>query len=193
MAQLPTRDEAMAILKEFNQADKAIKHALAVEAVMRYMARKRGADENTWGIVGLIHDLDYERFPDQHCTKTGEILRQRNWPEEIVRAAVSHGWGICSDAQPQTDMEKALFAIDELTGLVMATALVRPSRSVMDMAAKSVKKKWKEKQFAAGVDRQVIEKGAAMLGEDLADLITDTIMGMRDVAAELGLAGEPGT
>ena len=189
MAQLPTRDEALTLLTEFNQSDRAIKHALAVEAAMRYLARKRGQDENLWGIVGLIHDLDYEQFPDQHCRKTAEILRQRGWPEEVVRAAESHGWGICSDVEPLSDMEKALYAVDELTGLVTATALVRPSRSVLDMTAKSVRKKWKEGHFAAGVRRDVIEKGAAMLGVDLADLITDTILGMREAAAELGLAG----
>ncbi|MCX5675862.1 MAG: HDIG domain-containing protein [Planctomycetota bacterium] len=185
----PTREEALALLKEFNQADGLIKHALAVEAVMRHIARKCGADPEKWGAVGLIHDLDYGRFPDEHCRKTPEILRQRGWPEEYIRAAVSHGWGICSDLEPQTDLEKYLFAIDELTGLVAATALVRPSRSVLDMEAKSVKKKWKDKAFAAGVSREIIQKGAAMLGVDLADLITDVIMGMRQVAGEIGLKG----
>ena len=185
----PTREEALALLKEFNQADGLIKHALAVEAVMRHIARKRSADPEMWGAVGLIHDLDYERFPDEHCRKAPEILRQRGWPEEYIRAAVSHGWGICSDLEPQTDLEKYLFAIDELTGLVTATALVRPSRSVLDMEAKSVKKKWKDKAFAAGVSREIIQKGAAMLGVDLADLITNVIMGMRQVAAEIGLKG----
>ena len=130
MASIPTRDEALALLTEYNQNAGLIKHALAVEGVMRYMARKRGEDEDLWGIVGLIHDLDYEQFADQHCTKTGEILRERGWPEELIRAAVSHGWGICSDVEPQTELEKVLFAIDELTGLVVATALVRPSKSV---------------------------------------------------------------
>jgi putative nucleotidyltransferase with HDIG domain len=193
MPDMPTREQALALLREFNQSDRAIKHALAVEAAMRFLARKAAQNEDLWGIVGLIHDLDYEQFPNEHCRKTVQILRQRNWPEEIIRAAESHGWGICSDAEPLSQMEKTLFAIDELTGLVMATALVRPSKSVLDMTAKSVKKKWKEKQFAAGVDRGVIEKGAAMLGVDLADLITDTIMGMREAAADLGLVGTPET
>ncbi|MCX5648074.1 MAG: HDIG domain-containing protein [Planctomycetota bacterium] len=188
-ANVPTRDEAMALVKEFNKSEGLIKHALAVEAVMRYMARKRGQDEETWGVVGLIHDLDYERFPDQHCKKTEEILRERGWPEGLVRAVVSHGYGLCTDVEPQTEMEKVLYAIDELTGLVVATALVRPSRSVMDMAAKSVRKKWKDKAFAAGVNRAVIEDGARRLGMDLSDLITDTILGMREAAEELGLAG----
>jgi putative nucleotidyltransferase with HDIG domain len=191
MPDLPTRDEALTLLQEFNESERAIKHALAVEAVMRYMARKRGEDEEAWGIVGLIHDLDFEQFPEQHCTKTGEILRERGWPEDIVRAVVSHGWGICSDVEPQTPMEKTLFAIDELTGLVAATALVRPSRSVMDVKAKSVKKKWKNKNFAAGVSREVIQQGAEMLGVEVTELITDTILGMQEVAEEIGLAGQP--
>jgi putative nucleotidyltransferase with HDIG domain len=186
----PTRDEALTLLTQYNENEALIKHALAVEAVMRYSARKRGQDEEMWGIVGLIHDLDYERFPDQHCRKTAEILREREWPEEYIRGALSHGWGICSDVQPQSDLEKTLYAIDELTGLVAATALVRPSRSVLDMTAKSVKKKWKEKSFAAGVNREVIEKGAAMLGVDVSVLIEDTIMGMREVADQIGLKGE---
>ena len=191
MAERPTRDEAMALLEEFNQTDRAKKHALAVEAVMRYMARSRDADEDTWGLVGLIHDLDYERFPDEHCEKTGQILRERGWPDDLIRAAVSHGWGICCDVEPQTQMEKALFAIDELTGLVAATALVRPSRSVLDMKAKSVRKKWKDRHFAAGVNRDVIQQGAEMLQMELTDLITETILGMREVAEEIGLAGQP--
>jgi len=189
MPSIPTRDEAFALLTEYNQNEGLIKHGLAVEGVMRYVARKRGEDEDLWGIVGLIHDLDYEQFADQHCTKTAEILRERGWPEELIRAAVSHGWGICSDVEPQTDLEKVLFAIDELTGLVVATALVRPSKSVLDMKAKSVKKKWKDKRFAAGVNRDIIQQGADRLGVDLSDLITDTIMGMRDVAEDLGLKG----
>lgn len=188
-ARIPTRDEALALLKEFNQGEGLIRHALAVEAVMRYIARKTGQDEDPWGLVGLVHDLDYEQFADRHCTKTAEILRARGWPEELIRAAVSHGWGICSDVEPQTDLEKVLFAIDELTGLVAATALVRPSHSVLDMEAKSVKKKWKDKAFAAGVDRDLIARGAERLGVDLTDLITDVIMGMREVAGEIGLRG----
>jgi len=191
-AQLPTRDEAMTLLKEFNQADRTITHALAVEAVMRHMARKRGEDEDVWGTIGLIHDLDYEQFPDEHCQKTQQILQQRGWPDWAVRAVVSHGWGICSDVQPQTEMEKVLFAVDELTGLVAATALVRPSKSVMDMKAKSVKKKWKDKRFAAGVSREIIQQGAEMLGIELSELITDTIMGMREAADQLGLGGTAG-
>jgi putative nucleotidyltransferase with HDIG domain len=185
-----TREDAYALLTEFNHNESLIKHALAVEAVMRYFARKRGEDEEKWGVIGLVHDLDYERYPDQHCRKSEEILKERHWPEEYVRAVVSHGWGICSDVEPKTDLEKALYAVDELTGLVVTTALVRPSRSVMDLDAKSVKKKWKDKRFAAGVDRSIIENGAAMLGMDLTELITDTIMGMREAADAIGLKGE---
>jgi putative nucleotidyltransferase with HDIG domain len=183
---VPTREEAMALLRQYNKNESLIKHAMAVEGVMRYIARKRGEDEEKWGVIGLIHDLDYEQFPDQHCKKTEEILKENKWPEEYVRAVVSHGWGICSDVKPESDMEKVLYAIDELTGLVVTSALVRPSKSVMDMKAKSVKKKWKQKQFAAGVDRSIIEKGAEMLGVELSELITDTIMGMREVAEEIG-------
>ena len=186
---IPTREEAFALLQEYNQSEGLIKHALAVEGVMRYMARKYGADEEKWGVVGLIHDLDYEKYPDQHCKKTEEILKENNWPEEYIRAVVSHGWGICVDVKPETDMEKVLYAIDELTGLVVTSALVRPSKSVLDMKAKSVKKKWKDKRFAAGVDRTIIQKGAEMLGVEVGELITDTIMGMREVAEEIGLKG----
>ena len=188
-AETPSRDEAYTLLTEYNQSESLIKHALAVEGVMRYFARKRGEDEGKWGVVGLVHDLDYEQFPGEHCQKSEEILRSKGWPEEYIRAVVSHGWGICSKVEPQTELEKTLFAVDELTGLVVTSALVRPSKSVLDLTAKSVKKKWKDKRFAAGVDRDIIEKGAQMLGMDLTELITDTIMGMREVAAEIGLKG----
>jgi len=186
---IPTREQAFNLLKKYNKNENLIKHALAVEGVMRFFARKREEDEEKWGIIGLIHDLDYEQFPEEHCRKTEEILRQSEWPQEYIRAVVSHGWGICSDVEPKTELEKVLYAIDELTGLVVTTALVRPSKSVMDLKAKSVKKKWKDKRFAAGVDRSIIEKGAKMLDMDLTELITDTIMGMRDVAEEIGLKG----
>jgi putative nucleotidyltransferase with HDIG domain len=186
---IPTREEALALLKKYNQTESLIKHALAVEGVMRYFARKRNEDEEKWGIIGLVHDLDYEQYPDQHCKKTEEILRQNNWPEEYIRAVISHGWGICVDVKPETELEKVLYAIDELTGLVVTTALVRPSKSVLDVKTKSVKKKWKDKRFAAGVDRSIIERGASMLGVEISELITDTIAGMREVAEEIGLKG----
>ena len=189
MSQTPTREEAFSLLKKYNQSESLIKHALAVEGVMRYFAKKRGADEEQWGIVGLIHDLDYEKFPEQHCTQTEIILNENNWPQEYIRAVISHGYGICSDVEPQSEMEKVLYAIDELTGLVATSALVRPSKSVLDMKAKSVKKKWKDKRFAAGVDRSIIERGAEMLNVEVAELINDTIMGMREVAESIGLKG----
>ena len=188
---IPSREGAFSLLKKYNKNDGLIKHALAVEAVMRYCARKRGRDEEEWGLIGLIHDLDYEQFPEQHCRKTEEILASENWPAGYIRAVVSHGWGLCTDVEPQSELEKVLYAVDELTGLVAATALVRPSKSVMDVTAKSVKKKWKNKAFAAGVNRDVIEKGAEMLGMELGELITDVIMGMREVADEVGLKGNP--
>ncbi|MGA2611981.1 MAG: HDIG domain-containing metalloprotein [Spirochaetia bacterium] len=187
----PTRTEAFALVREYITSENLVAHVLAVEGVMRYMARKLGEDEEKWGVIGLAHDIDYEKYPELHCRKSPEILRQAGWPEDYIRAIVSHGWGICSEVEPVERMEKVLYAIDELTGLIVATALMRPSRSVMDMEARSVLKKWKNERFAAGVKRPVIEKGAAMLGVGLEELIADTIMGMRDVAKEIGLAGVP--
>ena len=188
----PTREEAFELLKKYNSNESLIKHALAVEAVMRYSARKRGHDEDKWGVIGLIHDLDYEQYPQEHCTMTEKILNDCDWPEEYIHAAVSHGYGICTDVKPEHEMEKVLYTLDELTGLVVTTALVRPSKSVLDVKVSSVRKKWKDKRFAAGVDRTIIENGATMLGEELGDLIADTIEGMKEVAAELGLDGNPG-
>jgi predicted hydrolase (HD superfamily) len=185
----PTRNSALELFKQYNKTESLYKHALSVEGVMRYMAVKNKEDEEKWGIIGLIHDLDYEMYPDQHCTMTEKILRENRWPEEYIRAVVSHGWSIVSDVEPSTLLEKTLFAMDELTGLVTTSALVRPSKSVMDMEARSVRKKWNDKKFAAGVDRAVIEKGAQMLGVSIDDLITDCIMGMRSVAVEIGLKG----
>ena len=184
---VPTYDEALSLFKEFNESESLLKHAYCVEGVMRYIARRMGEDEEKWGIVGLMHDLDYERFPEQHCTKAREILEARAWPEEYIRAIVSHGWGICSDVEPHSNMEKVLYAVDELTGLITAVAIIRPSKSVADLEAKSVMKKWKDRSFAAGVNRSVIEKGAAMLGVELRDLVADAIIGMREVADKIGL------
>lgn len=189
----PTREEALALLREYNKSESLIKHALAVEGVMRYFARKRSEDEDKWGIIGLIHDLDYEKFPEEHCLKSKDILASKHWPDEYIRAVVSHGWGICSDVEPVSELEKVLYAIDELTGLVATTALIRPSKSILDVKPKSVKKKWKDKRFAAGVDRSIIEKGAQMLGVEISELIRDTIAGMTEVAEEIGLKGTPRT
>lgn len=183
----PSRADALELLKRYNQNQSLIKHALAVEGVMRYMARKNGEDVEKWGVIGLIHDLDYEKYPEQHCEKTKEILEENNWPTEYVRAVISHGWGLCIDVEPRSRLEKTLYAIDELTGLVTACALVRPSQSVMDLKPKSVRKKWKQKGFAAGANREVISKGAEMLGVELNELFNDVIMGMRDVAGDIGL------
>ena len=189
MSQRPTREQAWQLLQEYVPSESLQRHALAVEAVMRHMARRQGEDEDAWGLVGMAHDIDYERYPDEHCVKAREILDGRGWPAEYVRAVVSHGWGICSEEEPQSLMEKTLYAVDELTGLVTAAALVRPSRSVLDLGAKSVLKKWKDRSFAAGVDRSVIEKGAAMLGMELPALTEETIAGMRTVAGAIGLKG----
>ena len=185
----PTREIAFDLFKKYNSSESLLKHALSVEGVMRYMASKAGEDEEKWGIIGLIHDLDYEMYPDQHCTMTEKILREGKWPEEYIRAVLSHGWGLASDIEPHSLLEKTIYAIDELTGLVATSALVRPSKSVLDLEARSVKKKWNDKKFAAGVDRSVIEKGAEMLGVTLDELITDCIMGMRKVSEEIGLKG----
>ena len=187
---IPTRDEALNLLRQYNSDESLIRHALAVEGVMRHFARKFGEDPEKWGIIGLVHDLDYQQFPEQHCTKTAEILTAQEWPTDYVRAVVSHGWGLCSDVEPQEKMEKVLYAIDELTGLVAANALVRPSRSVLDMEASSVKKKWKDRSFAAKINRDVIQKGAEMLGMELSVLFSETITGMKDVAEAIGLKGQ---
>lgn len=192
MVHKPTREEAWTILTDHVKSPSLLSHALAVEAVMRHVARKKFADEKLWGVIGLVHDVDYEEHPDEHLRHTPEILRLHGWPEECVRAVASHGWGLCTDLEPVTDLEKTLFAIDELTGLVAAAALVRPSRSVLDLPVKSVLKKWKDKAFAAGVDRKVIEKGAALMGVPLEELIADTIEGMKTVAETIGLKGNPG-
>ena len=189
LSDVPTRETALELFRKYNKSDSLFKHALAVESVMRYMARKSGEDEEKWGVIGLIHDLDYEMYPDQHCIMTKKILEENRWPEEYIRAVLSHGWELASDVEPVTLLEKTIYAIDELTGLVATSALVRPSKSVLDMEARSVKKKWNDKKFAAGVNRLVIEKGASMLGVNLDDLITDCIMGMREVAEEIGLKG----
>lgn len=190
MAELiPDRSSALVLFKKYNKSESLFRHALAVEGVMRYMARKSGEDEEKWGIIGLVHDLDYEMYPEQHCKMTKKILEENHWPEEYIRAVLSHGWGLVTDVKPESLMEKTLFAMDELTGLVATSALVRPSKSVMDMEARSVKKKWNDKRFAAGVDRSVIEKGAEMLGVSLDELINDCIMGMREVADKIGLKG----
>jgi len=185
----PTREEAWSLFREFNQSEPLIKHALAVEAVMRFIARKHGESEKKWGVIGLLHDLDYERFPEEHCAKNTEILRARGWPEEYIRAIASHGWKLRDylDEEPLSRLEKTLYAVDELTGLVTASALVRPSKSVADLEVSSVIKKWRQKSFAASVNRDVIRFGVERLGVSLEELVKDVIAGMREAAPGLGL------
>ena len=191
MSNKPTREEAMALLKKYNQSDALIKHALAVEAVMGHFAEKFGEeDPEKWRVIGLAHDLDYEKYPEEHCIKTKEILTEEGWPDDYIRAIMSHGWKICTDVEPVEKMEKVLYTIDELTGLIVATVLMRPSRSILDLTVSSVKKKYKNKNFAAGVDRNIIEEGSALLGMELTELMEETIRGMQTAADELGLRGE---
>lgn len=177
----PTRQEALALLKEFNQEPFHIRHARTVEGTMRYFARELGyaKDEDFWGVAGLLHDLDFEQFPSQHCIKVQEILRQRGVGEELIHAVASHGYGLTVDIKPEHEMEKVLYAARELTGLIGAVAILRPSKSVSDLELKSVKKKYKNLNFAAGCSREVIERGADMLGWSLDDLIARTILAMR--------------
>lgn len=189
MSITPTREEAFQLLTKYNQNDSLIRHALAVEAVMEHFADLLGEDKTKWGIIGLVHDLDYEKYPEAHCQKVREILLQNDWPEGYIHAVQSHGWGICSDVEPAERMEKVLYTIDELTGLIAAAALVRPSKSILDMEVKSVKKKWKDKAFAAGVNRNIIEEGAKSLGMELNLVIEETINGMRQAANAIGLKG----
>ncbi len=163
----PTRDDAWNLLTHYTQSESLIKHALSVEAVMRHFATLYEEDTEKWGIIGLIHDLDYEKYPDDHCQYTEKILHQAGWPDEYIRAALSHAWGICTNVQPIHMMEKVLYATDELTGLITAVALVRPSRSIMDLKVKSVNKKWNVNTFAAGASREVIKNGAGMMGVSL--------------------------
>ena len=187
---VPNREQAYELLTKYNKNESLIKHALTVEAVMLHFAEILGEEnKEKWGIIGLVHDIDYEMFPEQHCVKAREILEENNWPEDYIHAVESHGWGLCSNVEPVERMEKVLFTIDELTGLIAATALMRPSKSILDTELKSVKKKWKQKSFAAGVNREVIEQGAKMLGLELDYIIEETINGMRKVADVIGLKG----
>lgn len=186
----PTREEALELFKKYNKSESLLRHALAVEATMKHFAELfNEPDVEKWAIVGLLHDLDYEMYPEQHCIKVQEILKEEGYPEDYIRAIASHGYGICCDIEPVERMEKVLYAIDELTGLITAAALVRPSKSILDLEPKSVKKKWKDKAFAAGVDRNIIEKGIEMLGMEKDDVIRETINAMRKVAEEIGLKG----
>ncbi|MBO4980501.1 MAG: hydrolase [Lachnospiraceae bacterium] len=176
-----TREEAWDLLTEYNKDAFHLEHAQIVEQTMRFFARQLGygEEEDFWGIVGLLHDLDFERYPDEHCIKEQEIMRERGIDERIIHATASHGYGITVDIEPEHEMEKVLYAVDELTGLIGAVALMRPSKSVQDLEVKSVKKKYKSKNFAAGCSREVIERGAHMLGWELDELISRTIEALR--------------
>lgn len=175
------REEAWKLLREYNKDKFHIRHAITVEGVMKYFAEKLGygVEKELWGIVGLLHDLDFEKYPDEHCIKSQEIMKEKGIDEKIIRATASHGYGITVDIKPEHEMEKILYATDELTGLLGAVALMRPSKSVQDLELKSAKKKFKDKKFAAGCSREVIENGAQMLGWDLDKLIEETILAMR--------------
>ena len=176
-----TREQAMDLLKKYNQEPFHILHALTVEGVMRWYAKEYGFgdEEDFWGIAGLLHDVDFEKFPEEHCKKAPELLAEIGAEEELVHAVVSHGYGLCSEVEPEHTMEKILFAADELTGLIGAAAKMRPSGSVMDMEVKSLKKKFKDKRFAAGCSRDVIRTGAERLGMELDELFEKTILAMR--------------
>ena len=184
---MPNRDDAIALLKEYNKSEALIQHGLQVEACMRHFAKKYNEEEEKWAIVGLLHDLDYEMYPNEHCFKAKEIMQERGYSNEIIRAMMSHAYGICTDVEPISLMEKTLYAVDELSGLVNACVLVRPSKSIDDLSVKSVKKKFKSKSFAAGVNRDVVLKGAKMLNMELDELIREVIEAMKANAREIGV------
>lgn len=186
MSKSLTRDEAWALLTEYNKDAFHLRHAVTVEGVMRYFAEKKGYGDEAdfWATVGLLHDLDFEQYPDAHCVKVQEIMRERGLDERLIHAVASHGYGITVDIKPEHEMEKVLYAVDELTGLIGAVALMRPSKSVSDLELKSVKKKYKSANFAAGCSREVIARGAEMMGISLDDLILETILAMRSCEEE---------
>lgn len=182
-----TRKEAIELLRKYNKETFHIQHALTVEGVMRWYAAKQGYTDKQdyWGIVGLLHDIDFELYPEEHCKKAPELLREAGVGEDMIRSICSHGYGICCDIEPVHEMEKILFASDELTGLIGAAALMRPSKSVMDMEVSSVKKKFKDKRFAAGCSRDVIKRGAEQLGWELEELFEKTILAMRSCEEQI--------
>ncbi|MFA5621090.1 MAG: HDIG domain-containing metalloprotein [Thermovirgaceae bacterium] len=187
------REEAMALLRKHNSQIGHIRHALAVEAAMRFFARANSEDEEEWGLAGLVHDIDWETTidePSRHTHLGASWLREAGYPDNIVRAVLAHGWGICSDVEPLSLMEKYLYAVDELTGFVTAVALVRPGKSLQDLTVKSVKKKWKDRAFARGVNREVIEKGTALLEKTLEGLVEGVIEALRPIEKEIGLGEE---
>lgn len=187
-------DEALALLKKYNKEPFHIHHGLTVEGVMKWFANENGYgdDAEYWGIVGLLHDIDFEMFPDEHCTKAPKLLREAGVGEDIIHAVCSHGYGLTVDIKPEHEMEKILFAVDELTGLIGAAALMRPSKSVADMELKSLKKKFKDKKFAAGCSREVITQGAEILGIELDELLDKTLSAMKDCESDVALQEKNG-
>ena len=173
------RKEAINLLKKYNKEEFHLRHAVTVENVMRYFAKEYGYDADFWGLVGLLHDVDFEQYPEKHCKKASELLKEIGASDEFIHAVCSHGYGICSDVKPEHEMEKILFAVDELTGLIWAAAKMRPSKSTKDMEVSSLKKKFKDKKFAAGCSRDTIRQGAEQLGWELNDLFEKTILAMR--------------
>ncbi|MBR0373915.1 MAG: hydrolase [Mogibacterium sp.] len=176
-----TREQAWDLLTKYNKEPFHQHHAVTVEGVMRYYAEKTGNDPDFWGICGLLHDIDFECWPEEHCVKAPELLAEIDAPEEVVHAVCSHGYGICSDVEPTHDMEKFLFAADELTGLIGAKIILRPSKSCKDMDVKSLKKSFKDKRFAAGCDRDIIRKGAEQLGWELDTLFAEVLEAMQSM------------
>lgn len=189
MSQLPSREEAWNILQKYVTTDHLQRHVLMVEGTMRHFAALYNEDPEEWGILGMLHDIDFELYPEEHLQHAARILRDEGFDEDFIHAVLSHGYGLCSDVEPVTNAEKVLFTIDELTGLIYACALMRPSKSVMDLELKSVKKKFKSPAFAANVNRQVIQEGADRLGMPLDEVIQETILGMRECADKIGLSG----
>lgn len=185
----PARADAWAVLNKYVTRQSLLRHHIAVEAAMRHFATKFGEDVEMWGIIGLLHDLDYELYPAEHCHRTPLMLEQEGYPSEWGQHIISHGWKICTDVKPQHRMEKVLYTVDQLTGLIAATARMRPSKSIMDLPNKSVKKKWKDKAFAANVDREVIQRGVDLLEMELDEVLTETIAALKNVAEELDLVG----
>ncbi|WP_072469298.1 HD domain-containing protein [Urinicoccus massiliensis] len=186
---MPTRQDAEKLLYEYTESEALRQHGHQVEVVMEYFAKINDEDVDRWGTVGLLHDLDYEKYPDQHCIKVREILEAHDYPEEIIRAIQSHGYGMCCDVKPESKMEKILYTIDELTGIINAACLLRPSRSVLDLKLKSLKKKYKDKKFAAGCDRAIIENGIEHLDYSADEVMELTIKALQDQAEKAGLKG----
>ena len=180
-----TREQALALLQKYNKEPFHIQHALTVEGVMRWFAQENGEDAEFWGLCGLLHDIDFEVYPEEHCKKAPELLAEVNASEEMVHAICSHGYGLCCDVEPVHLMEKIMFTVDELTGLIGAAARMRPSKSVMDMELSSLKKKFKDKKFAAGCSREVIKQGAEILGWSLDEVLDKTILAMRSCEASV--------